>query len=82
MGETAAHHSAADAKRLIHFGVGIAVGVLQAGDHLGPILHFEVSLKDSDMHLFAFNGAAAGGAGRGRLKTFLGQWRMSWHYRM
>jgi len=52
-----------DAAELIDFGVVIAVGVLEAGDHFGSILHFQVCLQDFDVHLLAFSRSCTGSAG-------------------
>jgi len=49
--------------RLVDLGVIVAVSVLQPSNHLRPVLHFQICLKDLDMHLLAFSRAGAGGAG-------------------
>ena len=48
---------------LVYFGVVVAVGVLDAGDHLGSILNFQVRLENLNVHLLAFCGLPAGCAG-------------------
>src|SRR5215469_8620496 len=47
---------------LVYFGVVVAVGILHTGDHLCPILDFQVGLEDFNMHLFALCRKGAGGA--------------------
>ena len=47
----------------VDLGVVVAVGVLQPGDHLRPVLDFQVSLEYLDVHMLAFGRAGTGGAG-------------------
>ena len=47
---------------LVYFRVVVAFRVLQADDHLRPVLHLQVCLEDFDMHLFAFCREGAGGS--------------------
>ena len=49
--------------RLVYFGVVVAVGVLNAGNHLGAVLNFQICLENLDVHLLAFCWLAAGCAG-------------------
>ena len=49
--------------RSVDLGVVVAVGVLQAGNHLRPILNLQIGLKYLDVHLLALGWAGTGSAG-------------------